>query len=247
MPTYQQRHWKVSSNDTRRQWPNKHLKANAPACTTGHCGLDSAIMTMQRSHTSDDATQLCNAPHGRYGLDSAIVTTQRSQPSDDATQPRNAPARHDDNDSPACSAIIHPCMTCTQPPRTATATTTAQRAPNAGMMSMVPSGLSGAAICLCTTCMQPPRRRQPNLHPACTTPDIRLTCLSMYSSEPQCDALMTQHRNDPDNTIQPRLRRRDMSAQPTAGPPPTHHNHAPRAVDKELYNIFIRLSIIDAT
>ncbi|KAF9232800.1 hypothetical protein BU15DRAFT_80810 [Melanogaster broomeanus] len=69
-------------------------KANAPACTTGHCGLDSAIMTMQHSHTSDDATQLHNAPHGRYGLDSAtIVTTQCSQPSDNATQPHNAPAR----------------------------------------------------------------------------------------------------------------------------------------------------------
>ncbi|KAF9243090.1 hypothetical protein BU15DRAFT_59965 [Melanogaster broomeanus] len=90
------------SDDTRRRWPNKHLKANAPACTTGHCGLDSAIMMTQCSHTSDDATQPRNAPHGRYGLNSAIVTTQRSQPSDDATQPRNAPARHNDDDSLTC-------------------------------------------------------------------------------------------------------------------------------------------------
>ncbi|KAF9232267.1 hypothetical protein BU15DRAFT_67622 [Melanogaster broomeanus] len=181
-------------------------------------------MTTQRSHTSDDATQPRNAPHGRYGLDSAIVTTQRSQPSDDATQPTirrcNTAAQctstepqqlidecgpisgiklclrpihiiyaiyattmcsHDDNDSPACSAVICPCTTCTQPPVTATATTTAQCAPNAGMMSMVPSGhndddsltciqhashslmsvvpswVSSSVVCPCTTCMQPPR------------------------------------------------------------------------------------------
>ncbi|KAF9230761.1 hypothetical protein BU15DRAFT_68925 [Melanogaster broomeanus] len=51
---------------------------NAPACTTGHCGLYSAIVTMQRSHAPDDTTQLCNAP--------------ACHASDDATQLHNAPA-----------------------------------------------------------------------------------------------------------------------------------------------------------
>ncbi|KAF9235978.1 hypothetical protein BU15DRAFT_77476 [Melanogaster broomeanus] len=50
-----------------------------------------ALWPRQRNH--DNATQPRNAPHRRYGLDSTIVTTQRSQPSDDATQPHNAPAR----------------------------------------------------------------------------------------------------------------------------------------------------------
>ncbi|KAF9230644.1 hypothetical protein BU15DRAFT_69020 [Melanogaster broomeanus] len=35
---------------------------NAPACTTGHCGLYSAIATTQRSHAPDDTTQPHNAP-----------------------------------------------------------------------------------------------------------------------------------------------------------------------------------------
>ncbi|KAF9236942.1 hypothetical protein BU15DRAFT_63557 [Melanogaster broomeanus] len=160
-------------------------------------------MTMQRSHTSDDATQPCNAPHGCYGLDSAIVTTQRSQPSDDATQPRNAPARHNDDDS----------LTCIQHVQTASHSLT----------SVVPSWVSSSV------------------------PNIRLTCLSMYSSEPRCDALTTQRSHDPDNTIQPRLDDATCLRSQLRAPPPTHHNHAPRAVDKELYNIFIRLSIIDAT
>ncbi|KAF9234192.1 hypothetical protein BU15DRAFT_65936 [Melanogaster broomeanus] len=190
MPTYQQRHWKVSSDDTRQRWPNKYLKANAPACTTGHCGLDSAIMTTQRSHTSDDATQPCNAPHGRYGLDSAIMTTQCSQPSDDATQPRNAPARHGDDDSPTCTqrrhdecgpirgyqALLyayarHACNHHAQPqqqrqPNLHPACTTASHS----LTSMVPSWVSSSVICPCTTCMQPPHatttttaRHSPNM------------------------------------------------------------------------------------
>ncbi|KAF9230930.1 hypothetical protein BU15DRAFT_68767 [Melanogaster broomeanus] len=62
-----------------RHWPNKHLKANAPACTTGHCGLDSTIVTTQCNHASDDATQPHNAP--------ARALWPRQCNRDDATQP----------------------------------------------------------------------------------------------------------------------------------------------------------------
>ncbi|KAF9233945.1 hypothetical protein BU15DRAFT_66147 [Melanogaster broomeanus] len=149
------------SNDMKTQtpslWPKRHPHGAAMSSMPIHPSTTASSGKLIDERGPISGIKLCLRPI--HIIHTIYATTTHS---------------HDDDDSPACSTVIRPCTTCMQPPRTATATTRAQHAPNAGMTSVVPSGLSGTAICLCTTCMQPPRA-------ATMTIDDSLACIQHAS------------------------------------------------------------------